>query len=389
MSFSRLDRIALDVNPLQGLDRLAPGVPELVSPFLASFLTLLLFGLFLSACAPASPANSRQAGDFNEPLLLLGDGTADWLEEAVYSSDHLVVNGSFHSFDGTQLPLRAWMPYGEPAQAVVLALHGFNDYTRAFEPLGRTLASRGIAVYAYDQRGFGAGPNVGLWAGTLTMAADLRAAAARLRDDHPGVPLFILGESMGGAVVLAAEAAAPLGADGLVLSAPAVWGRETQPWYQRAALWLALRTVPWYQPSPRGLDIQASDNIEMLRALGQDPLVMGSARIDAIAGLVDLMDAALEAAPVIYTPTLLLYGERDEIVPPEPIERLWHDMPESAGHRFVRYPEGWHLLTRDLQGPRVIDDIAAWIEDPQAPLPSTDRPLLPVARGEEIQEGEG
>ena len=63
---------------------------------------------------------------------------------------------------------------------------------KAFRALGQGLAPRRIAVYAYDQRGFGAGVNVGLWAGTLTMTADLRAAAAHLRDDHPGVP-HILG----------------------------------------------------------------------------------------------------------------------------------------------------------------------------------------------------
>jgi len=322
-----------------------------------------------------------------EPVMLLPLQEGEWLDVDGTASDHLVVQGSFRSWDGLELPLRAWLPYGGPPRAILLTLHGFNDYTNAFDPLGSALAPRGVAVYAYDQRGFGAGENLGIWAGSRTMAADLRAAAARLREDHPGVPLYVLGESMGGAVVLAAEAAEPLGADGLILSAPAVWARETQPWYQRAALWLALNTVPWYRPSPRGLDIQASDNIEMLRALGQDPLVLSSARVDTIAGLVDLMDIALQAAPKIHTRTLLLYGERDEIIPAGPIERLWQNMPEDAGHRFIRYPEGWHLLTRDLQGPRVIDDIEAWIVDPDAPLPSTEQPLPAVARGEEMSEG--
>jgi len=344
---------------------------------------LLLCGA-MTACTPGSSAmGDTTETPLAEPSMLLPDGVDANAEDA----DHLVVSGSFRSFDGVELPLRAWLPYGGPPKAILLALHGFNDYAKAFEPLGSSIAPRGVAVYAYDQRGFGAGVNVGIWAGMGRMTGDLRAAAARLRADHPGVPLYILGESMGGAVVLAGEAEDPLGADGLILSAPAVWARETQPWYQRAALWLALQTVPWYRPSPRGLDIQASDNIEMLRALGQDPLVLSSARVDTIAGLVDLMDVALTAGPAIQTPTLLLYGERDEIIPPGPIERLWQTMPEHAGHRFIRYPEGWHLLTRDLQGPRVIDDIYAWIEQPDAPLPSTESPLPPVARGEEMSEG--
>lgn len=279
--------------------------------------------------------------------------------------------GGFQTADGLELPLRAWLPAEGETAAVLLALHGFTDYANAFTPLGEALAPRGIAVYAYDQRGFGAGPHPGLWSGGEALTGDLRAAAAELRARHPDRPLFVLGESMGGAVVLAAEAEPQgLEADGLILSAPAVWARRTQPWYQRAALWLALRTIPWLRPSGRNLDRQASDNIEMLRALGRDPLVQRSARIDTLAGLVDLMDGALAAGPRVETPTLLLYGEKDEIIPSAPVERLWEAMPRDRGHRYLRYPEGWHLLTRDLQAAVVIEDIAAWIRDPGAALPS-------------------
>src|SRR5690606_10037173 len=57
---------------------------------------------------------------------------------------------------GFELPLRRWLPEAGGPQAVVLALHGYNDYSNAFDGAGRSLAARGIAVYAYDQRGFGA-----------------------------------------------------------------------------------------------------------------------------------------------------------------------------------------------------------------------------------------
>ncbi len=75
--------------------------------------------------------------------------------------------------DGLRLPLTAWLPVGEPA-AVVLALHGFNDYRRAFEEVGAYLAQRGVAVYAYDQRGFGETQGAGGWFGERVLAADVR-----------------------------------------------------------------------------------------------------------------------------------------------------------------------------------------------------------------------
>jgi alpha-beta hydrolase superfamily lysophospholipase len=144
------------------------------------------------------------------------------------------------------------------------------------------------------------------------------------------------------------------------------------PWYQRSALWLTTHITPSAKLSGRGLKIQASDNIEMLRGLGRDPLIIKETRVDAVNGLVDLMDQALAAAPDLDRPALLLYGERDEVVPREPTFQLWRDLPaaERPAQRLALYDNGWHMLLRDLNAAVVRDDIAAWIADPDAPLPS-------------------
>jgi alpha-beta hydrolase superfamily lysophospholipase len=276
--------------------------------------------------------------------------------------------------DGMVLPLRSWLPEGGAApRAVILALHGFNFYSEIFEEPAAYWAARGIATYAYDQRGFGAAPYPGRWAGTRAMTADLTAAARALRARYPDTPLYLLGDSMGGAVVLAALGAAePPPSDGAILVAPAVWARSTLPLTHRLSLWIGAHTLPWLTVSGRGLDIQASDNIEMLRELGRDPLVIKETRIDAIHGLVDLMDAALAAAPRIETPALLLYGAKDEVVPEGPSLQLWRDLPEAARGRQRRalYQDGWHMLLRDLKAEVVLNDIVEWIADAQAPLPS-------------------
>ncbi len=278
--------------------------------------------------------------------------------------------------DAYRLSLSAWLPAGQP-RAVVLALHGFNDYRRSFEETGAYLAQRGIAVYAYDMRGFGETAHAGKWFGDAQLAADAQLVVGLLRQRHPGVPLHLLGESMGGAVALVALSDRPPGwVDGLVLLAPAVWARETMPLLQRAALWLAAHTFPAMQLSGRGLNIRATDNDAALAKLRQDPLVIKDTRVDALWGLTDLMDRALATPPPAWLPTLILYGARDQIIPKAPTCRWLARLPDAATMHVALYPEGWHMLTRDLQAGTVLADIAAWLLDPAGRLPSgreTDR----------------
>jgi len=276
--------------------------------------------------------------------------------------------------DGVRLPLRIWPAEGRES-AVVLAVHGFNDHSTAFDDAATELAPQGITVYAYDQRGFGATDpeKRGLWPGVEAFTGDLRAAAALLRPRHPDVPFYLLGESMGGAVVMTAMTGPePPVTDGIILVAPAVWGRATMPWYQRVALAVASHTVPWMKLTGEGLNIRASDNDEMLRKLSRDPLFIKKTRVDAIHGITDLMDAALAAAPDFDAPALILYGEKDEIIPREPTLRMLKSLPAAAAeHRKIAlYEGGYHMLLRDLEGATVWRDIAAWIAEPDAPLPS-------------------
>lgn len=282
--------------------------------------------------------------------------------EPALASDVLVMA------DGARLPLRVWMPAATP-RAVVLAIHGFNDYGHAFENPGLALAGAGVATYAYDQRGFGANPEPGLWPETAALAADARQAFQLIAGRHPDLPVYVLGESMGAAVVLVAfegpDAPKPAG---LILSAPALWGWSTLNPLYKATLWLASHVAPGWRFSGQGLDIQASDNIPMLQALAADPLFIKKTRADAIWGLVHAMDDALAAPLPTDVPVLMLYGANDQVIPPGPTRTFARRL--GPGQRFAYYANGWHMLLRDLAANVVVADLLAWIDDPDAPLPS-------------------
>ena len=266
--------------------------------------------------------------------------------------------------DGLRLGLRRWD--AENPRAIVVALHGMNDYSRAFAIPAPRWAELGFSVYAYDQRGFGRSPNAGRWPGSEAMRRDLNDVVTALRARHSGLPLIVLGESMGGAVVMSALDQGPHpNADAYILISPAVWGWGALPFTHRAALWLTAHIAPGWTMTGRRIQITPSDNIEMLRENGRDPLFLKDTRADSVYGLVDLMDEAYEAGPALSSaaqtgvPILIVYGGRDEIIPNDATEEVLASVGEAI--EVKHYAEGYHMILRDLEAAPRWDDVANWL----------------------------
>lgn len=287
----------------------------------------------------------------------------------VIRKDSLVVR------DGTQLPLRRWNAQAadqDDPQAVIVALHGMSDYSNAFQMPATVWAKLGITTLAYDQRGFGRSSHPGLWAGSDLMRSDFCDAVAAAKRLYPGVPVFALGESMGGAVLLSALASAPQACpallsdlEGAILVAPAVWSRSDMPVSYRLALFVVAHLFPTMilsnSAASHVITIVPSDNVAMLIALGRDPLFQKTTRADTLYGLVNLMDEAQEAASKLKSgpPILLAYGAKDQIIPATSTREVIAALGDRAVVR--RYEKGYHMLLRDLEGEKVDKDLADWI----------------------------
>jgi alpha-beta hydrolase superfamily lysophospholipase len=270
--------------------------------------------------------------------------------------------------DGMRLPYRTWLPEGEPT-AVILALHGMNDSRDAWEIPGPELATNGVAMFSPDQRGFGGTADRGYWPGTPALVDDARSMAVLLRRRYPHAKLILMGESMGAAVLMCLAASAePPPADSYILVAPAVWGRAEMNVFLRTGLWVLANVVPGMKVTGSIAAKVASDNREAIRRLSTDPLTIHGTRFDTIRGLVDLMDAALDAAPRFQGRSLFLYGGKDELIPDRATAATWRGLP--SGPRLAFYPGGYHLLLRDVERMTPVDDILAWIYRPGDPLPS-------------------
>ena len=315
-------------------------------------LSLSASALGLAACAPVI----QQAG----------------LPGAAFAGPRLE-NDTFVSFDGVRLGLQRWMPPdGQEPWAVVIGLHGMNDYSQAFHLAGAWWATQGIATYAYDQRGFGRSPERGVWGGPVLLEEDLRVCAVLARARHPNAILAVVGVSMGGAVALAAMASdRPPAFDRMVLASPAVWGWSHQPLPNKTSLWLLAHVDgPHVLEPPQWLvkHITPTDNREELMRMGRDPQMIWGARIDTTYGVVALMEDGYRSVGKSAVPTAYLYGAHDQIIPRNAAFPAAQHLKKTDISAY--YPDGYHLLLVDHAAPRVWADIAAFLKDPTAPLPS-------------------
>jgi alpha-beta hydrolase superfamily lysophospholipase len=257
------------------------------------------------------------------------------------------------------LPVAHW-PAAQ-LRAVIIGLHGYGDYgASTFARAARAWSARGIATYAPDQRGFGRASGWQRWPGADALIADAGVVFAAVQARHPGVPMFMAGHSMGGAVVLAAAGEGLLpGAAGLILLAPAVWGGDALGPHYRAAAWLAALATPDTRWTGGGIvRIHPSDNRDMLIALSHDPLHYAAPSGREFLGLVRLMDRAVAAAPDAPGPALVVLGAHEEVVDPASVRALPARLQGPT--QFAYVPEGWHMLLRDRNASRVHDLTADW-----------------------------
>ena len=325
-------------------------------------LVLLTAVLTLSACATPAIQTPRAApAGFSGPALEAGMLVMD---------------------DGARLPLARWAPEAGDPWAVIIALHGMNDSRASFRLAGPWWAEQGIETWAFDQRGFGEAPGRGVWAGEARLTEDVRTAVSIARARHPQAIIAVVGESMGGSVAVAAFGSdRPPVADRVVLLAPGVWGWSAQGTLNSTALWVTARAMGDRSVEPPAWAIRgkaASDNrLELIRN-GRDPASILSTRFDALYGLVDLMQSASDRLGAVRGPTLLLYGAHDNVVEKGPMRRALDNAGTRPDFRTGYYPDGWHILDRDLQAETMFRDVAVWLRDPAAPLPSGAGPVPPA-----------
>lgn len=265
--------------------------------------------------------------------------------------------------DGAELPYRRWD--AKKPKAFILAMHGFNDYSKSFTMFAEYARSHQVSLLAYDQRGFGKTEQFGIWGGDENLTNDVCDTLEIIQKSHNKLPIFLLGDSMGASVVIQAyqrcKLTDPEQIKGLILVAPAIWGENTMNPLYRVVLWMMAHVLPDKKFTGEGLEIRATDNLEVMRDMSVDPYVIKATRADAIYGLMNMMDEAHSKLSVLTPlPILILYGHKDEVIPDYSIDNLAEHLPYAAR---IDYDDGYHMLLRDLQRENVYKDIIGWLNE--------------------------
>lgn len=271
-------------------------------------------------------------------------------------------NGSFAGAGGLPLYYQAWMPPdGQPKKAVLINLHGLGDHSGLYPTLASHFPARGIALYAYDMRGNGRSPGQRAYLrGWHEYRGDLHAFLASVRKWERDLPVFILGNSLGGLVVLDYALHYPTGLSGVIAAAPPL-GDLGVPSFLMALGRLMSRIWPRFSLEV-GMDLSglARDPAVVDKVLA-DPLFhrRGTARLSTeVTAAIQRVQAQAERLSV---PLLILHGSADRMVPPVG-SRSFFAKVQYPDREFREYPEAYHGLFADLDFDLVLRDVERWME---------------------------
>ncbi|MBY0546499.1 MAG: lysophospholipase [Candidatus Obscuribacterales bacterium] len=252
---------------------------------------------------------------------------------------------------------------GDP-KAVILAVHGLGLHNGTYKDFGERMAKLEYVVYAVDVRGFGS------WKAAQgrqkvnfeDCLEDVHKTLKFIHKVHPGLPVFLLGESMGGAIALRVTALYPNLVDGLVSSVPS--GDRFKQGETRLKVALKLLTSPNKQfDVGTGVINQATKKAELKELWGQDPLARMNLSANELVQFQSFMNENFHTVKrICNTPVLMVQGKEDKLVKPAGTMALFNNIA-CKDKQMLLIEHGEHLIFEEGQfDDQVIQDVDKWLK---------------------------
>ena len=245
---------------------------------------------------------------------------------------------------------RAW-PVEEPRYVAVL-VHGYGEHIGRYEYVAGILREHGGAVYGPDHLGHGrSGGERALIPDFEDVVTDLNTVVEGARADNSGLPVVLVGHSMGGMIAARHAQRYGSGLASLVLSGPVLG-----PWSPIKAL-LGLDEIPDIPIYPATL----SRDLSVGEAYAADPLVWhGPFKRPTVEAFDRCLTAIASGGRLGSLPTLWVHGEADELVP---LSETRIGIEEIRGTDFteILYPDARHEVFNETNKDEILEDVTAFI----------------------------
>ena len=258
-----------------------------------------------------------------------------------------------------------WKPDGKP-RVVVLCLHELGFYNGVFDDLGQRLSRQGMAVYAIDERGFGGWAAIPGKDSRMDMdriVSDIRESAAILHKLHPDTPVFLLGEAMGGSLVLKVAADNPKLIAGVISAAPAGEHFNTGKNYTTIAKQIIKAGPGETCDYGEQLLDSATPRADLKEAFRQDPKVrLDLAPRELMACQFFMYKTRQMARQIKNTPVLIVHGEKDGESKEMGTARVFQALT-TKDKEYLKLPDGDHYTFEDTKvSDQAFDQTVSWIE---------------------------
>jgi acylglycerol lipase len=269
--------------------------------------------------------------------------------------------GELDGLGGVGLYWQSWVPEGAPRAVVVIA-HGASEHSARYAHVAERLVLSGYAVYALDHRGHGRSEGKRSQVDRLDhVVSDLRAFVDLVAARHPGLHLYLLGHSMGGAISIAYAARHQETLAGLLLSAPVA-----DPDAAGAVTRGLSRILSAVAPDLGVYEVDASlvsRDPEVVRDYEQDPLVYdGKLPARTVAELTSAVQRFPDQMPGLRLPLLVMHGGADELVPPSG-SLMVHERAGSDDKTLRIWDGLYHEILNEPEQDQVIDLIVSWLDE--------------------------
>ena len=269
--------------------------------------------------------------------------------------------GNFLNNKGQSIYYQFWLPEGK-VKASALIIHGLNEHCGRYQHLASYLTDKGYAVYGLDFPGHGKSAGLRSYVDSYVDFIDpLETYLEMIHTWHPGLPVFLLGHSMGGVIGAAFLIDHQDRVSGAVLSGSLVKVPEYVSDFTLQVGKILAAVLPKFRIIK--LDAESvSRDPAVVQAYIDDPLVFTGKTTARISNEINNAIALVEkGGSKIKLPLLLLHGGADRLCDPSWSQYL-HDLVSSQDKKLIIYDGLYHEIYNEPEADAVFADLLNWLE---------------------------